>query len=61
MKNLYKKIAFTLAEVIIVVAIIGMIAEMTIPSLMQNVQKQQFVSNFLEDYSIIATGKPTNY
>lgn len=48
-----KNIAFTLAEVLIVMAIIGMIAEMTIPDLMNNVQKQQFTSTFLEDYSIL--------
>lgn len=36
-------IAFTLAEVLIVVGIIGIIAEITIPTLVQNVAKQQYV------------------
>ncbi len=41
MKGL-KSLAFTLAEVIIVVGIIGIIAELTIPQLMENVQEQEF-------------------
>ncbi len=43
--------AFTLAEVIIVVGIIGIIAELTIPTLMENVQEQQFKSAAKEAYS----------
>ena len=34
--------AFTLAEVLITLGIIGIVAEMTIPILMQNVQDAQF-------------------
>lgn len=45
-----KSLAFTLAEVIIVMGIIGIIAEMTIPTLMNNVQKQQYVIGFQKVY-----------
>lgn len=37
MKNNIKKMAFTLAEVLITLGIIGIVAEMTIPTLMNNV------------------------
>lgn len=36
--------AFTLAEVLIVLGILGVIAEMTIPTLVQNTQKQAYVA-----------------
>jgi len=38
------KIGFTLAEVLIVVGIIGMIANMTIPTLMQDIQNETFAA-----------------
>ena len=53
-KNLCKSrryTAFTLAEVVIVVGIIGIIAELTIPQLMQNVQELQFKSAAKEAYA----------
>lgn len=37
-----KRIAFTLAEVLITLGIIGVVATMTIPTLMQNIQDRQF-------------------
>lgn len=37
-----KRLAFTLAEVLIVMGLIGIVAEMTIPTLMNNVQEQTF-------------------
>jgi prepilin-type N-terminal cleavage/methylation domain-containing protein len=46
-KNLGKSqryTAFTLAEVMIVIGIIGIVAEMTLPSLVQNYQKQITIS-----------------
>lgn len=46
-----KKIAFTLAEVLITLGIIGIVAEMTIPTLMNNVQDLQFKSAAKEAYS----------
>ena len=36
------RLAFTLAEVLITLGIIGIVAEMTIPTLMNNVQDQAF-------------------
>ncbi len=35
-----RRAAFTLAEVLVVLGIIGMIADLTIPTLMQNVQEK---------------------
>lgn len=47
------KLAFTLAEVLIVIGLIGVVAEMTIPTLMNNVTNLQFQSAFMENYSIL--------
>lgn len=44
--------AFTLAEVLIVLGIIGFVAEMTIPSLMNNIQDQQFKIGLKKAYSV---------
>lgn len=52
MKEKLKKLGFTIAEVLIVIAIIGMIAEMTIPSLMQNVKKQEYSARLQKTYTI---------
>lgn len=49
----YKSFAFTLAEVLIVISIIGIVAEMTIPTLMQSFQKQVTVTQLKETYSIL--------
>ena len=43
-RNNYKLLAFTLAEVLITLGIVGMIAQMTIPTLMQNVQKNVVIT-----------------
>ena len=48
-----KKIGFTLAEVLIVIGIIGMIANMTIPTLMASVQEQQQVTQLKKAYTVI--------
>jgi len=45
------KAAFTLAEVLIVLGIIGIIAEMTIPTLFANYQKQVYVTRLKKTYS----------
>lgn len=45
--------AFTLAEVLIVMSIIGIIAEMTIPSLMQNVQIAQYKAGLKKAVDIL--------
>lgn len=41
-------VAFTLAEVLIVVGMIGIIAELTIPTVVQNVQESQIVAGLLK-------------
>lgn len=52
--SLCKKLAFTLAEVLIVLGIIGIVAEMTIPTLMQNVQDQTWKAEWKKTYSTIS-------
>lgn len=44
-------IAFTLAEVIIVIGIIGIVAEMTIPDLVQSFQKQVYIVSLKKAYT----------
>lgn len=46
-----KKMAYTLAEIIIVVGIIGIVAEMTIPALVTNVQNTTFAESAKKVYS----------
>lgn len=46
-------VAFTLAEVLIVLGIIGIVAAMTIPTLMNKIQQQEFVSGLKKSYSIL--------
>lgn len=53
LQNYSKRFAFTLAEVLIVMGIIGMVAEMTIPTLTNSLQKNVTVNLLKEDYSII--------
>lgn len=45
---------FTLAEVLITLAIIGIIATLTIPSLVANVQQQQYITKYKKIYSTFA-------
>ncbi len=49
-----KKLAFTLAEVLITLGIIGVVAAMTMPVILNNIQKQQFVSKYKKVYSVLA-------
>lgn len=49
----FKKLAFTLAEVIIVLGIIGIIAELTIPGLVQSSQEAQMVAGLLKFHSTL--------
>lgn len=44
-------LAFTLAEVLITLGIVGIVAEMTIPTLMNNVQNQAFLSALKKAYT----------
>src|SRR5574344_145595 len=53
-KFLYKFSAFTLAEVLIVLGIIGIVAAMTIPTLMNKIQDETFKSGLKSSYSILA-------
>ena len=47
---------FTLAEVLITLVIVGVIASMTIPTLMNNTKKQEFVSQLTKTYSTLSQG-----
>ncbi len=53
--NIYRKkhIAFTLAEVLITLGIIGVVAAMTIPTLMNNTGNQALVTGFKQNYAIL--------
>ena len=48
-----KKAAFTLAEVLITLAIIGVVASMTIPTLVQNYKKKVVETKLLRVYSLM--------
>lgn len=45
--------AFTFAEVLITLSIIGVVAAMTIPPLVQSYQKSQYVAGLKKEYSIV--------
>ena len=49
-----KKFAFTLAEVLITLGIIGIIAAMTLPTVINNAQDKQFHAQWKKAYSVIA-------
>lgn len=49
-----EKSGFTLAEVLVTLAIIGVVAALTIPSLIQSTQKQQYVTGLKKAYSILS-------
>ncbi len=50
----FKKAAFTLAEVLITLGIIGVVAAMTMPTLIQNYQKQVTVNRLKKSYSLLS-------
>ncbi len=55
MKNYNKrKRAFTLAEVLITLGIIGVVAALTIPTLISNYQKKEYAARLSKTYSTIA-------
>lgn len=56
-----KKHAFTLPEVLITLAIIGVVAAMTIPTLITNIQDRQFKVKFKQSISIISQAMKTVY
>jgi len=51
--NKIAKAAFTLAEVLITLGIIGVVAAITIPGLLQRYQEKLIVNNFKQTYSIL--------
>lgn len=51
---LKKNKAFTLAEVLITLGIIGVVASMTIPTLMNNIQDNEFKTKMRKEYSLLS-------
>ena len=47
----YRKAAFTLAEILVTLGIIGVVSAMTVPSLMQNYQRQSYVAQLHKVYN----------
>ena len=45
------KNAFTLSEVLVVMAIIGVVAAMTVPNLMENYHRQTYITQLRKVYS----------
>ena len=56
-----KKLAFTLAEVLITLGIIGVVAAMTMPTLITNYQKRATVAKLKRAYSVIKQAYLTSY
>ena len=56
-----KKSGFTLAEVLVTLMIIGVIAAMTIPSLMQSTAQQEYKAAFKKAVSMINQAVTLNY
>ena len=54
MKDKLSNMGFTLAEVLITLGIIGVVAAMTIPTLMAKIREHQTVSKLKETYSILS-------
>lgn len=50
------RIGFTLAEVLITLGIIGVVAAMTIPNLMSKIQKQIYVTSLKKNYAAMTQG-----
>lgn len=62
MKNIFRKnYAFTLAEVLITLVIIGVIAAMTVPSLMNNTNKKENIVRYKKAISTINQALNRNY
>lgn len=51
--KLNRKAAFTLAEVLITLGVIGVVAAMTMPTLIQNYQKSQTINRLKSAYSLL--------
>lgn len=50
LNKIRKYIGFTLAELLIVIGVVGIVAEMTIPVILNNVQKQVYVTTLKKTY-----------
>ena len=48
-----RRVAFTLAEVLITLGIIGVVAALTLPSVIQNYKKQEVLSRLKKSYAVI--------
>ena len=59
--HMNKKSGFTLAEVLVTLMIIGVIAAMTIPSLMQNTAQQEFKAAYKKAISMLNQAVTLNY
>ena len=59
--NNSRKIAFTLAEVLITLGIIGVVAAMTMPSLIQNYQEKATVTRVKKVYNVLSTALQSAY
>ncbi len=57
--SLNQKQGFTLAETLITLAIIGVVAALTIPSLITKYQKHQYVTQLKKNYNILSNGFKT--
>ena len=49
-----RKSAFTLAEILVTLGIIGVVAAMTLPTVINNIQKQTLKKQFLTNFSLIS-------
>ena len=54
LRNTIKRCAFTLAEVLITLAIIGVVAALTIPTVMHKIQQQELYSRFMKAYNTLS-------
>ena len=59
--NSPRKAAFTLAEVLITLGIIGVVAAMTLPTLINNIEDRHFKSAFKKQYSVISQAMQIAY
>ena len=57
----YGLIAFTMAEILIVLTIIGVMAVLTVPSLIQNSQSQAKITKFKKAYAAISNAYATEF
>ena len=52
--HITRRVAFTLAEVLITLGIIGIVSAMTIPTLVKNYQKKVLNNQFMQTYAILS-------